>query len=142
MVFVTRRRAIFVNGCFWHGHDCKRGARPPKANAPYWRAKIAANQLRDLRVATELRAAGWKAMTVWECETRDQDALAARLIGFLVGREKPDAGSRPIFPPAPKVNHDDARELDPAGTSSAAWRETVRLLLKYASICFDLIVPA
>lgn len=83
MVFVARRKAIFVNGCFWHGHHCKRGARPPKANAPYWRAKIAANQLRDLRVATELGAAGWQAMTVWECETRDQDALAARLIEFL-----------------------------------------------------------
>jgi DNA mismatch endonuclease (patch repair protein) len=83
LVFVARRKAIFVNGCFWHGHDCKRGARPPKANAPYWRAKIAANQSRDARVRAELAAAGWEAMTVWECETRDAEALGARLAAFL-----------------------------------------------------------
>ncbi len=83
LVFVARRKAIFVNGCFWHGHDCRRGARMPKANAPYWRAKIAANRSRDARVRTELAAAGWDAMTVWECETRDEAALRARLLGFL-----------------------------------------------------------
>jgi len=86
LVFVTRRKAIFVNGCFWHGHDCKRGARPPKTNAPYWRAKIATNRIRDARARTELAAAGWEAMTVWECETRDQNALRTRLLGFLGGR--------------------------------------------------------
>jgi DNA mismatch endonuclease (patch repair protein) len=83
LVFVARRKAIFVNGCFWHGHDCKRGARPPKANAPYWRAKIAANQRRDARVRTELAAAGWDALTLWECETRQPDQLRTRLLDFL-----------------------------------------------------------
>ena len=49
-----RKVAIFVNGCFWHGHDCARGARKPKTNADYWTAKIARNQSRDLRVTTAL----------------------------------------------------------------------------------------
>ncbi len=85
LVFVARRKAIFVNGCFWHGHDCKRGARMPKANAPYWRAKIAANRSRDARVRAELATAGWESLTVWECETRDAEALRARLLDFLSG---------------------------------------------------------
>jgi DNA mismatch endonuclease (patch repair protein) len=100
LVFVARRKAIFVNGCFWHGHDCKRGARMPKANAPYWRAKIAANRSRDARVRAELAAAGWESLTVWECETRDVEALRARLRAFLAEtssapalRRQPRAGS-------------------------------------------------
>jgi DNA mismatch endonuclease, patch repair protein len=83
LVFVARRKAIFVNGCFWHGHDCKRGARMPKANAPYWRAKIAGNMRRDAAARAALAAAGWDALTVWECETRDEGALSARLAAFL-----------------------------------------------------------
>ena len=85
LVFVARRKAIFVNGCFWHGHDCKRGARMPKANAPYWRAKIAGNMRRDAEARAALAAAGWDALTVWECETRDGDALRGRLAAFLGG---------------------------------------------------------
>src|SRR6478609_10859019 len=53
-----RRLAIFVHGCFWHGHDCKRGARAPKANADYWSAKIAANRARDRGVQKALKAQG------------------------------------------------------------------------------------
>ena len=47
IAYIGRKRAIFVHGCFWHGHDCPRGARSPKANADYWRAKIARNVARD-----------------------------------------------------------------------------------------------
>ena len=47
VVYVSRKLAIFVHGCFWHGHDCPRGARAPKTNAAYWRAKIARNRARD-----------------------------------------------------------------------------------------------
>ncbi len=83
LVFVARRKAIFVNGCFWHGHDCRRGARMPKANAPYWRSKIAGNQVRDAKVREELAAAGWDVLTVWECETKDLGLLRTRLQDFL-----------------------------------------------------------
>jgi DNA mismatch endonuclease (patch repair protein) len=59
LVFGPRRKAIFVNGCFWHGHHCVRGARQPKANAEYWRAKIARNVERDAANEIALKAAGW-----------------------------------------------------------------------------------
>lgn len=83
LVFVGRRKVIFVHGCFWHGHDCKRGARAPKANAAYWSAKIAGNKRRDAHARGSLASAGWKVMIVWECETRDLEALRARLVDFL-----------------------------------------------------------
>lgn len=83
VVFRGRAKAVFVHGCFWHGHDCPRGAREPKANAAYWREKIARNKARDARVEAALREAGWAVETVWECEMRDEAALRERLAGFL-----------------------------------------------------------
>lgn len=83
LVFVARRKAIFVNGCFWHGHDCKRGARMPKSNTPYWRSKIARNQARDAKAREELGSAGWGVLTVWECETKDLSLVRAQLQDFL-----------------------------------------------------------
>ena len=74
-----RKVALFVHGCFWHGHDCKRGARMPKANADYWTAKIARNRARDIRSTEALEALGWKPVVVWECELKDEAALTERL---------------------------------------------------------------
>ena len=62
-----RRVAVFVHGCFWHGHDCARGARQPKANADYWSAKIGRNRARDAATLTALARDGWRVVTVWEC---------------------------------------------------------------------------
>ncbi|MEM8936007.1 MAG: very short patch repair endonuclease [Pseudomonadota bacterium] len=75
------RTAIFVHGCFWHGHDCKRGAREPKTNVRYWRDKIARNKARDERNRVSLETDGWRVITVWECELRalDIEALAQRI---------------------------------------------------------------
>jgi len=83
LVFAAMRKAVFVHGCFWHGHDCKRGAREPKHNAAYWRAKIARNRARDAETLRALKRAGWSALVVWECETRDERALQRRLAAFL-----------------------------------------------------------
>ena len=83
LVFGGLHRTIFVHGCFWHGHDCKRGARAPKDNAAYWRAKIGRNRVRDAAVQKVLRDNGWKVLVVWECETRDVAKLSARLVRFL-----------------------------------------------------------
>jgi DNA mismatch endonuclease (patch repair protein) len=83
LVFRSIRKAIFVHGCFWHGHDCKRGARQPKDNAAYWRAKIARNRARDVDVLKTLRADDWKALVIWECETRNEAKLSAKLARFL-----------------------------------------------------------
>ena len=71
IAFGRRRLAVFVNGCFWHGHDCARGARTPKTNADYWRARIARNKQRDARSLAALAEMGWRCVTIWECETRD-----------------------------------------------------------------------
>ena len=83
IAFVGRKHAIFVHGCFWHGHDCARGARTPKANADYWRAKISRNVARDSAHRDRLAALGWRTLVIWECELKDVDALERRLRSFL-----------------------------------------------------------
>jgi DNA mismatch endonuclease (patch repair protein) len=83
IAYVGRKQAIFVHGCFWHGHDCVRGARMPKANADYWRAKIARNVARDAAHRERLAALGWQALTIWECELKDREALERKLRAFL-----------------------------------------------------------
>jgi DNA mismatch endonuclease, patch repair protein len=83
IVLPARRVCVFVNGCFWHGHDCARGARQPKANAGYWSAKIARNRERDAASFAALDTLGWRVVTVWECDMRDEAALAARLTGEI-----------------------------------------------------------
>jgi DNA mismatch endonuclease, patch repair protein len=83
IAYVGRKLAIFVHGCFWHGHDCKRGARMPKANADYWATKIAKNRARDKAHAQALATLGWRALTIWECELKDEGALKKKLREFL-----------------------------------------------------------
>jgi DNA mismatch endonuclease (patch repair protein) len=83
LVFGALRKAIFVHGCFWHGHTCARGARAPKANAAYWRDKIARNRVRDAAATAALRAQGWQSLTIWECALRDRPSAEARLLRFL-----------------------------------------------------------
>lgn len=83
LAFIGKRKAIFVNGCFWHGHDCKRGERVPKQNREYWTAKIERNRARDAAALEALAGMGWRALTVWECEMKDREALADRLGAFL-----------------------------------------------------------
>ena len=83
IVMAGRRLAIFVHGCFWHGHDCARGARVPKANRDYWLGKVGRNRARDVASRAALEAAGWRVETVWECEMKDEAALRARLAALL-----------------------------------------------------------
>lgn len=83
IVMPGRKLALFVHGCFWHGHDCPRGARVPKTNRDYWLAKVARNVARDDRSKQALEAAGWRVAVVWECDFKDEAALAARLRSVL-----------------------------------------------------------
>jgi DNA mismatch endonuclease (patch repair protein) len=83
LVFPSRRKVIFVHGCFWHGHDCARGAREPKTNVGYWREKIRRNRARDLSAISTLTSDGWESLVLWECETRDGAKLTERLHTFL-----------------------------------------------------------
>jgi len=83
LVFPSRRKVIFVNGCFWHGHKCRRGSQTPKTNTAFWKAKIAGNVRRDTEQLMRLNESGWRCLVVWECETKKQDRLASRLRRFL-----------------------------------------------------------
>ncbi len=83
LVFKGRRKAIFVHGCFWHGHGCARGARTPKTNRGYWEKKIGRTVARDQANQEKLRAVGWTFLLVWECQLTDREELAQRLQAFL-----------------------------------------------------------
>jgi DNA mismatch endonuclease (patch repair protein) len=83
LVFPRLHKVVFVHGCFWHGHDCARGARPPKANAEYWRLKIARNLARDAAHLAALRESGWRTAVIWECELKNIDRVEGRLARFL-----------------------------------------------------------
>ncbi len=82
IVLPARRAAIFVHGCFWHGHGCNIG-RLPKSKLDYWQPKIGSNRARDARKRNELEATGWHVMEIWQCELKDSETLAARLRAFL-----------------------------------------------------------
>ena len=85
LVFLGRRKVIFIHGCFWHQHsDCREG-RPPKSNMDYWLPKLRRNQERDRAALVQLAATGWEALVIWECETKDSSALAAKIKVFLQG---------------------------------------------------------
>lgn len=75
IVLPSRRIAIFVHGCFWHGHDCPRGSRTPKTNTEYWTAKIDRNKQRDQAAQNSLRASGWTPHVIWECQPHRSDTL-------------------------------------------------------------------
>lgn len=89
VVMPGRRLVFFVHGCFWHGHDCARGARVPKANRDYWLAKVARNMARDQCALAALTQAGWRAEIVWECDFKDEAALSARLQALLATTSDP-----------------------------------------------------
>lgn len=73
LVFPKYRAVIFMHGCFWHGHNCKRGARTPKTNTAYWTEKIARNKIRDKKNAAALKKLGWRVVTIWECQLKTLD---------------------------------------------------------------------
>ena len=83
IVFRGRKMAIFVHGCFWHGHDCKHGRRQPRTNQPYWLSKISRNRVRDTESAAKLGALGWSVLTVWECELKEMKKVVDELVNFL-----------------------------------------------------------
>jgi DNA mismatch endonuclease (patch repair protein) len=92
MVFPAARAAVFVNGCFWHGHDCK-FFRLPSTRPEFWAAKIAANKTRDSFVRSELEQANWRHLTIWECAVRGQksdapDKVAAQVTKWLLSRSR------------------------------------------------------
>lgn len=83
LVFRGRRKAIFVNGCFWHSHSCPNGTRRPQTNPEFWQAKRDRTVERDAQALALLHELGWGTITVWECELKALDQVSAALFGFL-----------------------------------------------------------
>lgn len=84
IIIQDMKKVIFIHGCFWHGHDCKRG-HLPETNRPFWEHKIACNQERDLKNYAELNEAGWDYLVIWGCEIkkRNLDSLINKLKLFI-----------------------------------------------------------
>ena len=86
LVFARRRKVIFVHGCFWHRHraTCPL-ARLPKSKLDFWLPKLEGNRMRDEKTLRLIRALGWKALVVWECQLKNVPALRNRIRLFLEG---------------------------------------------------------
>jgi DNA mismatch endonuclease, patch repair protein len=87
LMFPSRRKVIFVHGCFWHRHPSRRCrlARLPKSRLEFWVPKLEQNRVRDKKQQAELRRLGWRVLVIWECELQDLKKLKARTIDFLNG---------------------------------------------------------
>jgi len=83
IVFPLRQKAIFIHGCFWHGHQCKHGSVLPKSNTGYWLPKLERNKRRDNQNRRKLQTLGWKVKVVWECQIRNQVRIERELLKFL-----------------------------------------------------------
>ena len=83
MVFVKRRKIIFVHGCFWHGHECKSGIKQPKTNSEYWLRKLQRNKSRDTETYEKLKELDWEILVVWECELKNREHLIENLHRYL-----------------------------------------------------------
>ncbi|MGA2752951.1 MAG: very short patch repair endonuclease [Terracidiphilus sp.] len=83
LVFASRRKIIFVHGCFWHSHSCLHGRISPVTNVQYWNHKRERNVQRDREHISALRMDGWKVLVVWECWTRKPSYIRERLAAFL-----------------------------------------------------------
>lgn len=112
LVLKRHRTVIFVHGCFWHRHRGCANTTMPKTRVKFWTAKFNENVSRDARNAAALRAAGWRVITIWECETQRNGVVARRLLEEL-GRPSPAAtstgGTQPLAQPPQSAEPDHRR---------------------------------
>jgi len=90
IVLTRLKTVVFVNGCFWHGHNCK-NAKLPATNTVFWRNKIETNVGRDKRNISLLKRGGWKVIVVWQCQLNNKIKLArliVKLVDVLENRKK------------------------------------------------------
>jgi DNA mismatch endonuclease, patch repair protein len=83
LVLPSRRKVIFVHGCFWHRHRCKYGRPQPETRRDFWEAKLGRNKERDQQNRRVLRQLGWDVLVVWECQTRRPETLIEPILAFL-----------------------------------------------------------
>ena len=84
-IFPKNRIAVFADGCFWHGHNCRNVT--PSENAEYWQSKIKRNKARDKAITKELTQKGWKVVRIWECEIKKGKVLKLKATGLFSGKE-------------------------------------------------------
>jgi len=77
------KTVVFVNGCFWHGHENCKISRIPKTRTEWWKAKIGRNQERDAQANQALSGLGWQVVTVWECEIKEKRDVVSKVRGYL-----------------------------------------------------------
>ena len=115
LTFVSRKKVLFINGCFWHLHPGCSRAKIPRTNQVFWVRKLTRNRSRDADNIESLRKLGWDTMTVWQCELRDLDSALNRIVIFLGPRtasahthwafpatKAPPAQSSPVDSTAPQ----------------------------------------
>ncbi|MDO8400517.1 MAG: very short patch repair endonuclease [Bradyrhizobium sp.] len=83
LVFPSRKKALFVHGCFWHAHQGCKVANIPKSRTEFWQAKFQRNIERDKLNKRALRRLGWSTLTVWKCQIKREDRLLRRIISYL-----------------------------------------------------------
>lgn len=83
LAFPGRRAVIFVHGCFWHRHSCKRGRSLPSTNSEFWVDKLQKNAQRDKLQLRKLRSIGWRTLVVWQCQLGEEHRMARRVRAFL-----------------------------------------------------------
>jgi DNA mismatch endonuclease (patch repair protein) len=86
IVFRSRRKVIFVHGCYWHRHNCRKGRSTPSTRTAFWRRKFESNRRRDRLNRAKLRRRGWSVLTIWECQLTPGhlENLVNRLFQFMV----------------------------------------------------------
>lgn len=82
LVFASKRKLIFIHGCFWHQHGCQ-STHFPKTNTNYWIPKLKQNKIRDAKHIKNLNKDGWQCLVLWECELEKIDKIRKRIIKFL-----------------------------------------------------------
>ncbi|MEO8500939.1 MAG: very short patch repair endonuclease [Vicinamibacteria bacterium] len=90
LVFQRTKTAVFVHGCFWHGHGCPRGENRPASNRSYWDAKLGQNRLRDGQARRDLASLGWTSVIVWECRLKRRPEVIARRIAARLAAGRRD----------------------------------------------------
>jgi DNA mismatch endonuclease (patch repair protein) len=91
IAWIGKKTAVFVNGCFWHGHNCRKCKRKPEANREYWIRKIDQNRARDAKHIRALRTMGWSVALIWECELVNKLAVSRKICSLLSDRTDREA---------------------------------------------------
>jgi DNA mismatch endonuclease (patch repair protein) len=103
-VFRKLSKVIFVHGCFWHRHSCRRGKSIPTARKGFWETKFKRNRRRDAQVQRLLRKAGWKSLILWECGLRDISTVHQKLSSFLGTTSEKSTCSPADMHSVPRIN--------------------------------------